>query len=393
MSRPRCGIVSAMNDGRSIRAGHRRALAGAAALAAHTTCGAEDVASALQSRMDAVVGAEIARGSVPGAVVAVGRREGVVFTFARGMASTTNVPAPMQSDTVFDIASLTKAVATAPSVLLLVEQGKLGLDDPVARHLPDFATRGKQDVRIRHLLAHDSGLPPYTDAAALAAAHGNVCPDAVLRAICGLRPLQPPGGTSRYSCLGYIILGRIVEIASGMPLDRFAGTHLFGPLGMTNTIYAPPPGWRPRIAGTQLRDGRHPVGEVHDPLARLMGGVSGNAGVFSTAGDLARYCRMLLNNGMSDGRRVLSPESVARLTTPQSHGRAFGFDVSSSHAWIKGDAMDATAFCHSGYTGTSIVCDPRRNLFLVILTNRVHPDDRGSVRAIRTALANLVGDG
>lgn len=367
-----------------------RTLPAAIALAAGTAWSAEGFGPGLQERMDAIVEAEIAKGSFPGAVVAVGRREGVVFIRPYGMAAVTNDPAPMRADTIFDIASLSKPVATAPAVLLLVEQGKLGLDDPVARHLPDFAAHGKPDVRIRHLLTHNSGLPAYTDAAALSAAHGPVCPDAILRAICDLKPLSPPGETFRYSCLGYITLGRIVEVASGMPLDRFAREHLFEPLGMTNTAYAPPPAWQPRLAGTQLRDGKHPAGEVHDPLARLMGGVSGNAGVFSTAADLARYCGMLLNDGKAGGRQVLSPASVALLTTPQANGRAYGFDVSSSHAWIKGDAMDSAAFCHSGYTGTSIVCDPRRNAFLIILTNRVHPADRGSVRTVRTALANLL---
>ncbi len=363
----------------------------ALAFAAGVAFGSEGLAPGLPSRIDAIVEGEIAKGGFPGAVIAVGRREGVVFLRAYGHAVVHGGPVAMRTDTIFDIASLTKCVATAPAVLLLAEQGRLALDDPAERYLPGFAAHGKQAIRIRHLLAHDSGLPAYTGAAPLSAAHGPVCPDAVLRAIGALEPLRPPGDTFRYSCLGYIVLGRITEVAAARPLDEFVREHLFVPIGMADTGYKPPPALRTRLAGTEVRDGSHPVGEVHDPLARLMGGVSGNAGVFSTAPDLSRYCRMLLGGGRLDGRQVLAPRSVELLTTPQAHARAYGFDVGSSHAWIKGDALSPAAFCHSGYTGTSIVCDPLRNLFVVILTNRVHPDDRGSVRTLRTAIADLLG--
>ncbi|HOD82526.1 MAG: Penicillin-binding protein 4* [Planctomycetes bacterium ADurb.Bin126] len=362
-----------------------------AALACSAAHAADRLPADRQAAIDAVVNAEIAKGHIPGAVVAVGHRQGLLFLRAYGQAVVKPEERPMRTDTIFDLASLTKPVATAPCVLLLAERGKISLDDPVAKHLPAFAAQGKGSILIRHLLAHDSGLPAYVSAAPLAKAHGSVCPDAVIKTICSLKPLSAPGEKFRYSCLNYITLSRIVQIASQQPMDRFARENLFAPLGMVDTAFNPPPAAHARLAGTTLSGGEHRPAQVHDPLARLMGGVSGNAGAFSTAADLGRYCQALLNNGLGPaGRRVLSPRSVALLTTPQAHGRGYGFDVSSSYAWLKGDSFSKAAFCHSGFTGTSIVCDPAKNLFLIVLTNRVHPAGGGSVRTIRTALANLV---
>jgi CubicO group peptidase (beta-lactamase class C family) len=180
-----------------------------------------------------------------------------------------------------------------------------------------------------------------------------------------------------------------VEVVSGEPIDVFARRNIFGPLGMKDTMYNPPDALDRRIAATEIVDGAPLRGTVHDPLARLMGGVSGNAGVFSTARDLAIYCRMLLNGGVHKGERILSPTAVELLTGVQSHGRAYGFDVSSSYAWLKGDHASERAFCHSGYTGTSIVCDPEKRVFLIILTNRAHPNDKGASKPIRAQAANI----
>jgi CubicO group peptidase (beta-lactamase class C family) len=173
----------------------------------------------------------------------------------------------------------------------------------------------------------------------------------------------------------------------------FSSENIFAPLGMANTLYNPPESWREDIAATEVEDGRLLRGTVHDPLARLMGGVAGNAGLFSNAHDLSIYCRMLLSNGRWKGTRVLSLEAVSLLTTAQACGRAYGFDVSSSYSSVKGSHAPETAFCHTGYTGTSVVCDPGSGLYVIILTNRVHPDDEGAAKPIRRKIADIVFSG
>jgi CubicO group peptidase (beta-lactamase class C family) len=334
-------------------------------------------------RIDAMVNEEMAAGQFPGAVVLVGRRDRVLYGKAFGAAMIEPTPEPMHRDTIFDLASMTKPIATATSILILADRGQLSVDDPVGAYLPAFACAGKEDARIRHLLTHTSGLPAYTTAKSLADEHGSPCPEAVIEKICRMEAMNVPGEEFRYSCLGYIVLARIVETVSGRDLAEFSKENLFGPLGMNHTAFNPPISWQDRIAATQIVDGTLLRGIVHDPLAQLMAGVSGNAGLFSTASDLSIYCRMLLNGGVWRGKRILSPDAVRMLTTAQSHGRAYGFDVSSDYAWLKGPNASERAFCHTGYTGTSIVCDPAVDTYVVILTNRAHPHDKGTVRALR----------
>jgi CubicO group peptidase (beta-lactamase class C family) len=207
--------------------------------------------------------------------------------------------------------------------------------------------------------------------------------------ICSFEARSAPGETFTYSCLGYITLAEIVKVVTGQDVGAFAQANVFGPLGMENTTYKPPATWTERIAGTEIVDGTLLRGTVHDPLAQLMDGMSGNAGLFSTAGDLSVYCRMLLNGGMWKGKRVLSRGAVAMLTTAQAHGRGYGFDVASSYSWIRGPHASEATFCHSGYTGTSLVCDPESETYLIILTNRVHPNDKGTVKPLRTRIAEI----
>ncbi|MCF7976023.1 MAG: serine hydrolase, partial [Phycisphaerae bacterium] len=266
---------------------------------------------------------------------------------------------------------------------------KIDPNDLVAQYLPAFACEGKDTVQIRHLLTHTSGLPAYTGAAVLKDAHGSPCPDAVIETICLSKPLGKPGETFRYSCLGYILLARIVEVVSGQPLDEFARVHLFGPLGLEHTQFNPSNAWHDSIALTEIVEDRPLCGTVHDPLAQLMGGVSGNAGLFSTASDMAILCGMFLNGGTLNRKTILSPKAVSLMTTPQLLGRGFGFDVNSSYAWIRGHHASDTSFCHSGYTGTSIVCDSQTKRYVIILTNRAHPHDKGTVKALRTGIADI----
>lgn len=347
-------------------------------------------------RIDAIVEEEIAAGHFPGAVVLVGRSGRILYhrAFGSAMILGANEDAParqlMRMDTVFDLASLTKPIATATSILILADRGQLNLDDPVRRYLPAFACGGKADVRIRHLLTHTSGLPAYTTAKSLADEYGSPCPDQVIDRICHMEAMSMPGEEFRYSCLGYIVLGRIVQIVSGQDLAQFSRENIFEPLGMNQTTFNPPTSWQERIAATQIVDGRPLRGTVHDPLAQLMGGISGNAGLFSTAFDLSIYCRMLLRGGDWHGTRILSPDATRMLTTIQSHGRAYGFDVASDYSWLKGPYASEQAFCHSGYTGTSIVCDPAVDRYVILLTNRAHPDDKGTVRELRLKMAEVV---
>jgi CubicO group peptidase (beta-lactamase class C family) len=340
--------------------------------------------------IDSVVDEEIQAGHLPGAVVLVGRGDKVLYCKAFGLEVAEPFQEAMQEDTIFDIASLTKPIATATAVMILVDRGRIDVNDLVSKYLPAFACNGKEQARIKHLLTHTSGLPAYMDANDLRSRYGESCPDQVIEAICESKAQSPPGDEFRYSCLGYITLARIVKIVTGEGIDEFSRVNIFQPLDMKYTRFNPPASWRERIAATEIVGGALLRGTVHDPLGRLMDGVSGNAGLFSAAFDLSIYCRMLLNNGVWKGKRILSPAAVAMLTGAQSHSRAYGFDVSSSYAWIKGLYASQNAFCHSGYTGTSLVCDPNAGTYLILLTNSVHPHDKGTSRPIRQKLAGIV---
>lgn len=341
-------------------------------------------------KIDEVVKAEIDKGNFPGAVVLVGQGTETLYFESIGNEVREPFVEVMGKQTIFDLASVTKPVATATSAMILRDRGKIKLDDFVKDFLPAFGCNGKEQVQIKHLLNHTSGLPPYTDANELGKQYGPLCPDKVIEKICSLEAKSKPGDEFRYSCLGYIVLGKVVEAVSGKGLDVFAKENIYEPLGMKDTGYKPAASREPDIAATEIKKGKLLRGSVHDPLASLLGGVSGNAGLFSTASDLAIYCRMLLNNGFYNGRRILSEEAVTFLTCSQAKGRAYGFDVSSSYSWIKGTNPTEATFCHSGYTGTSIVCDPKNKVFVIILTNRAHPEDKGSVKAVRTQVADIV---
>jgi len=342
------------------------------------------------SGIDRVVEEEVEKGNIPGAVVLIGQRDKVLYW--KAFAHEVNEPFEevMTKDTIFDLASLTKPVATATSILILADEGKIDPCDYAGKYLPAFARHGKEEVRIRHLLTHTSGLPAYTNADQLRKAFGTPCPDKLIEKICDMKAVSKPGEEFRYSCLGYIILARIVEVVSAENIDDFTRENIFAPLGMERTTYNPPASSEKDIAATQIVDGQLLRGTVHDPLAQLMGGTSGNAGLFSTASNLSIYCQMLLNSGTWKGAKVLSPEAVNRLTTAQSHGRAYGFDVNSSYSWVKGSYAPENVFCHTGYTGTSIVCDPASKVYVIILTNRAHPHDEGTSKHIRTKIADIV---
>jgi len=350
----------------------------------------EEIRKQRFSEIDHVVEEEIKKGNFPGAVVLVGKQDDILYWQAFGHEVIEPREEPIDRNTVFDLASLTKPIATATSIMILRDRKAVELDDYVGTYLPAFACNGKEEVRIRHLLAHTSGLPAYMNADELKEQFGSPCPEKVIEKICGLKAISKPGEKFRYSCLGYITLAKIVEEVSGTSIADFSRENIFARLGMNHTAYNPPDSWEKDIAATQIVDQHLLRGTVHDPLAKLMGGISGNAGLFSNAYDLLIYCRMLLNEGIWNGIRVLSPEAVAMLTTAHAYGRAYGFDVNSSYSSVKGSYAPEKAFCHTGYTGTSIVCDPMNEAFVIILTNRVHPSDEGTAKPVRSKVADIV---
>lgn len=352
-------------------------------------------------RVDAVIEEAIANQDIPGAVLLVARRGKVVWRKAYGNSQIVPEVRPMRVDAIFDLASITKPVATASSIMLLVERGQLRLLDPVRKFVPEFSRyvdesgREADDARIYHLLTHTSGLQPYTNADTAAAVLGRPCStDSLVRYIARLPKIAPPGKEFHYSCLGYITLAHIVKQVTGLPLDVFARENIFEPLGMHDTGYCPPEEKLDRVVPTEVIEGRPLRGVVHDPLARLQGGVSGNAGLFSTADDLLRFAWMLLNGGELDGVRIFGPLTVEKMTSiyePLAFaGRGLGWDVASAYSSNGGDLFPPSGFGHTGYTGTSIWIDKDTQTVVILLANRVHPVDDGSVIRLRSLVANIV---
>ena len=348
-------------------------------------------------RIDGLVEGAVRAGQLPGAVVLVGHGDRTVFLKAYGNRAVVPATEPMSVDTIFDIASLTKVVATTTSIMLLLEQGRLRLNDRVAAHIPEFGRYGKHDITIRHLLTHVSGLRPDLDL--------NVPFEGYEKAIelaTEEVPDAPPGQRFTYSDINFFLLGDIVARVSGEPLDVFARKQVFEPLGMKETMFRPPKTLEARIAPTErceilawpCNTPGAPMlrGMVHDPTARRMGGVAGHAGVFSTASDLARFARALLHGGEIEGRRVLAPLTVAKMIEPASpedhrNQRALGWDVDSAFSSNRGELLPVGSFGHTGFTGTSIWIDPATHVYVVFLSNRLHPDGKGDVTPLRARVA------
>jgi len=351
------------------------------------------------SAIDRIVEDNIAAGNVPGAVVLVGRRGKVLYRKAFGSRSLKPQRTPMTPDTVFDLASLTKVVSTTSAVMDLVEQGKIRLADPAARYWPEFAQNGKARVTVRQLLTHNSGLPAfvnyYTRFGDPAKPGVQDQSAKVLEAIAGM-PLTYPSDTRFvYSDLGFITLGEIVRRVSGEPLDQYVRSHVFEPLGMKDTGYNPGPELSARAAPTTERGGRPLQGAVHDPNAAVLNGVAGHAGLFSTIDDLSKFARMLLSgDGPASRRYPLSPATVRMMSTPHSAPnlpvRGLGWDIDSPYSWVRGDLMPLGSFGHTGFTGTWIWVDPYRETYVIALSNRVHPDEKGNANIMWPRIANVV---
>ncbi len=394
-------------------ASSRRWIAAAILLLAFAACGrktlpggsARDVGmdSGRLARASEVVKEAVANKDFPGAVLLVLRRGKVVVREAFGDSQWVPNRKPMTADMIFDLASLTKPVATATAVMILAERGKIALSEKVKDYIPEFAPfknekdEPGEDARLWHLLTHTSGLPPYTDEAEAEKKYGRPVPlESLAIHIGGLPKSDPPGAKFTYSCLNYITLAAVVKKVTRKTLADFAAREIFEPLGMVHTFFNPPSSFRPLCVPTLVVDGVPLQGTVHDPLARALGGISGNAGLFSTADDLAIFALMLLNKGEVKGTRILGPLTVERMISlyPKAAfaGRSLGWDLSSPYASVAGDFFGTTSFGHSGYTGTSIWIDPAAQAAVILLTNWVHPDDKsqGRIIAVRSRVANAV---
>jgi SSS family transporter len=342
-------------------------------------------------QIDRIVEAGIAAKKFPGAVVIAGHDGHIIFHKAYGNSSLIPGPEPMTEDTIFDLASLTKVLATAPAVMELYEQGRFRLNDPVAQYLPEFAVNGKQDITIRQLLTHYSGLPPDVslDDKWEGKAEG-------LRRAFECTPVTAPGVQFRYSDINFIVLGALVEKLSGLTLDQYQKRYLAEPLGVEHMQFLPPEGWRGRIAPTQYDQGVMLRGVVHDPTSRRMGGVAGHAGLFSTAGDVAIYAQNLLDRLAGRSSHFpLSQLTLEKMTAPAQPAtgtalRGLGWDIESPYSSNRGELFPVGSFGHTGFTGTSVWIDQTSDTYVVFMSNAVYPNGPTSINAIRGGVASEI---
>ena len=338
-------------------------------------------------RIDDVVAEGLRRKRLPGCVVLVGRKGKIVHFKAYGYRELLPSKVPMTTDTVFDLASLTKPIATATSVMTLVEQGKVSLSDPVAKYIPEFAANGKQEITVEQLLTHQGGLIP--DNALRDYDHGQ---ETAWKNIFDLKPYVEPSTKFVYSDVGFIVLAKLVERVTGKNIHQYSTDAIFKPLGMNETGFIPSAELRKRAAVTEQREKRWMRGEVHDPRAYRLGGVAGHAGLFSTADDLALYAQMLLQTGELNGSRVMKTGTVALMVKPievSSGLRGLGWDIRTGYSTNRGDLFSKQAFGHGGFTGTSLWIDPKLNLFVIFLSNRVHPDGKGSINSLAGRIGTI----
>jgi uncharacterized protein YbbC (DUF1343 family)/CubicO group peptidase (beta-lactamase class C family) len=342
-------------------------------------------------QIDAAISHAIDDHNCPGGVLWIEHRS-AVYHKAYGHRSLQPVVEDMTEDTIFDLASLTKVVACTPAVLLLVERGQVDLDATVSTYLPEFRGAGKERITVRQLMLHLSGL--RGDIETQSDWHGQ---KTAIEKAAAETLITAPGTVFRYSDINFFLLGEIVQRVTKTPLEQFVAQEIFAPLHMVDTSYLPPAGKLPRVAPTEVVGGKPFRGVVHDPTARHMGGVAGHAGLFSTAADLARYCRMLLNRGELGGVRIFKPETVDLMTKVQtpdgiSARRGLGWDIDSGYSGPRGAVFPLGSYGHTGWTGTSLWIDPFSGTFVIFLANRNHPDESGSVAALRRELGTLAAE-
>lgn len=336
----------------------------------------------------------IRQGRLPGAVLLIGHEDQVVYRKAYGNRAEVPSVEAMTTDTIFDLASLTKVIATTTSLMKLYEQGRFRLNDKVTDYLPEFQN-GKSDITIRQLFTHFSGLAPDVPLVPVWSGY-----ETGMRLAYTDKPQGPPGVRFVYSDINFELLGELVHRLSGKMLSDYAKQEIFLPLGMKETTFQPPAAWIPRIAPTerQGKDGPPLRGVVHDPTARYMGGVAGHAGLFSTADDLSRFCRMMLHGGELDGVRIVSPLTVKKFTEPQTPPdqpilRGLGWDMDSPYSTNRGELFPIGSYGHTGFTGTSVWIDPATKSYVILLANSVHPTGRPSIVALRSRVATVAAAG
>jgi len=344
-------------------------------------------------RAMAILEAEIGAGCLPGAVVVIARGGTVVLHRALGRSQIQPESREMLPETVFDLASLTKVMATLPAVLRLVDQGVLGLDDTLEQHFAGEEGSWLGQVRIRHLLTHTSGLPSGFPLWTVPGTRADR-----IRHIFTIALEAEPGIRVRYSDLSFLLLGELVERLSAMPLDRFVREAIHEPMGISGARFNPPPQWQSRCAATEYREylGRYQCGEVHDENATALGGVAGHAGLFATASEVAAYGQMWLSGGMAGGTRILAPSTVAAATRELTPGlgesRGLGWIVLGTEpgAYSCGQHFSPGSFGHTGFTGTSLWVDPVQQLVVVLMTNRVHLGRTDHIMRIRPLFHDAV---
>jgi uncharacterized protein YbbC (DUF1343 family)/CubicO group peptidase (beta-lactamase class C family) len=341
--------------------------------------------------VDDAINQALAQKRMPGAVLIVGHAGKVVYRKAYGNRAEVPNVEPMTLDTIFDVASLTKVIATTSSLMKLFEQGKFQLNDKITQYIPEFQG-GKSDITIRNLFTHFSGLKPDVPLATPWSGY-----ETGIRLACTTAPAGPAGARFVYSDINFILLGELVHRLSGQMLNDYAHANVFVPLKMNETMFLPPPDLRPHIAPTERLAGTDRIlrGVVHDPTARNMGGVAGHAGLFSTADDLARFAQMMLNRGELDGVHVFNPLTIEKFTEPQSPPdqpilRGLGWDIASPLSRNRGELFPIGSFGHTGFTGTSIWIDPSTSTYVILLANSVHPTQRPALTPLRSQVATIV---
>src|SRR3954471_15958011 len=354
---------------------------------ASKTSAIPDISNVRLDGVDSIIRQAIMDGNIPGAVLVVGHEGKIIYRKAYGERALEPRHEPMTLDTVFDVASLTKVIATTTAVMQLFQQGKVRMNDPVAKYVAEFAQNGKDDITVRQLMTHYSGLAPDLDLTVPWDGKQTAYKLAFV-----MPPEQTPGSTFVYSDINFIMLGALVERVSSDTLDVYTTKHIFAPLKMLHTRFVPPSAWRPKIAPTQYDDNEHMLrGVVHDPTARRMGGVAGHAGLFSTGDDLAKFAQALLNGG--DG--ILSSFAVTKMTQPEQPPsapvlRGFGWDIDSPFSSNRGDFLPVGSYGHTGFTGTSMWIDPTTKSYIILLTNSVHPRGKGNAVGLRVKVATEI---
>ena len=343
-----------------------------------------------QPNFDPPIEQAVKDGLIPGAVLLVGHDGKVVYRKAYGERALIPKREPMTVDTIFDAASLTKVVATTSAVMKLFEQGKIRLNDPVTKYLPEFQG-GHSDITIRNLMTHFSGLRPDLDLEPAWRGYET----GIHRALVD-KPAGQPGLRFVYSDINFILMGEIVRRLSGQTLSDFARENIFEPLGMQDTMFQPPAALRARIAPTELDKATgHPLrGVVHDDTSRFMGGIAGHAGLFTTADDLAKFAQMLLDRGEANGTRLFSPLTIDKFTSPESPAdqpilRGLGWDIDSPFSGNRGDLFPIGSYGHTGFTGTSVWIDPGSRTYVILLANSVHPYRGKSLTSLRGRIATI----